>query len=267
MPWGWEYKGATNLKELHRKLNSLMMIRRLKKDVLKELPDKVRQIIPLDIQMKEYNEVLNNFIRWLTKKSNVKVEKARRAERLVQMGYLKRLAAELKIEKVITWIDDFLEESSGKLVLFCVHKKIIKQLHEKYKTISVVVDGSVTGKKRKNAVKIFQTNNKIRLFIGNIKAAGVGITLTAASTLAFIEMDWTPGDHTQAEDRIHRIGQKESAMIYYLIAKNTIEEDLCKLIQKKQSILSATLDGREDKNKLDIFNELQKQLLLKGELK
>jgi len=261
-PWGWEYKGANNLSELHRKLNSLMMIRRLKRDVLSELPDKTRQIIPMDIKDRsEYQEALNNFVTWITKKSTIKAERAQRAERLVQMGYLKRLSAELKMKAVLQWIDDFFESSDGKLVLYCVHKNIIKQIHDKYKRISVVVDGSITGKKRKIAVRTFQGNKSIRLFIGNIKAAGVGITLTVANTLAFVEMDWTPGDHVQAEDRIHRIGQKKAAMIYYLIAKGTIEEDLCELIQKKQTVLSATLDGKKKINRLDIFDELQKALL------
>lgn len=263
-PWGWVYKGAANLKELHRKLNTLMMIRNLKKDVLKELPEKTRQIIPLEIDTTEYDEILNNFIKWLTKKSAAKVVRAKRAERLVQMGYLKRLAAESKMGKALDWIDNFLEESCGKLVLFCVHRKIIKQIHSKYKSISVVVDGSVTGKKRKLAVRTFQNNKHIRIFIGNIKAAGVGLTLTAASSLAFIEMDFVPGLHVQAEDRIHRIGQKNAVMIYYLIARNTIEEDLCKILQKKQKILSATLDGKKGINKLDIYSELQKAILLKG---
>lgn len=263
-PWGWEYKGAENLRELHRKLNSLMMIRRLKKDVLKELPAKTRQIIPLEIdtfRITEYKEATDNFVRWLTTKSATKVERAKRAERLVQMGYLKRLAAELKMNKVLKWIDDLLEESTGKLVLFCIHKKIIQQIYNKYKNTSVVIDGSVTGKKRKIAVRTFQTNKSIRIFIGNIQAAGVTITLTAANSLAFVEMGWTPGEHTQAEDRIHRIGQKKAAMIYYLIAKGTIEESLCKLIQKKQAILSKTLDGKKGINKLDIFNQLEKALL------
>jgi SWI/SNF-related matrix-associated actin-dependent regulator 1 of chromatin subfamily A len=127
----------------------------------------------------------------------------------------------------------------------------------------VVVDGSVTGKKRKWAVNIFQTNPKIRIFIGNIRAAGEGITLTAASDLAFVEMDWTPGKHTQAEDRIHRIGQKEHATIYYLISKGTIEEHLCELIQKKQKTLTSVLDGEKSHNRLDIYSQLEKLLTLK----
>jgi len=262
-PWGWEYKGACNLAELHRKLNRLMMIRRLKKDVLKELSDKTRIVVPLDIEnRKEYDEALNSFIKWLTKKSITKAKKAEKAKKLVQLGYLKRLSSELKMKGVLDWIDNFLEEDSGKLVLYAVHRKIIKQIYERYKKIAVVVDGSVTGKKRKLAVRSFQKNKKVRIFIGNIKAAGVGITLTASSTLAFVEMDWTPGDHTQAEDRIHRIGQKNAAMIYYLIAKGTMEEDLCELIQKKQRTLSAILDGSGKVNDLNVFDQLE--TILKG---
>lgn len=260
-PWGWQYKGANNLKELHRKLNSLMMVRRLKKDVLKELPDKTRYIVPLDIENEEeYDEAVSNFIQWLTKISISRAKRARKAKKLVQMGYLKRLAAELKMKSVLKWIDYFLRENNGKLVLYCTHRKIIKILHNKYRKISVVVDGSVKGRKRMLAVQSFQNNKRIRIFIGNIRAAGVGITLTAASSLAFVEMDWVPGNHTQAEDRIHRIGQENAATIYYLIAKSTIEENLCKLIQKKQAILSATLDGTKRSNPLDIFDELEKAL-------
>ena len=265
-PWGWEYKGAANLKELHRKLNSCMMIRRLKKDVLSELPAKTRQVISMQIELDEYNEARDNFITWLTKQSAAKARSARNAERLVQIGCLKRLAAEAKMDGVLNWVDSFLEESSGKIVLFCTHKKIIKQINERYKKISVVFDGSTPKHKRKLVVKKFQTDKKTRIFIGNIKAAGVVITLTAASTLAFVELDWVPGHHTQAEDRIHRIGQTNAAMIYYLVAKGTIEEKLCQILQAKQEVVSATLDGKKYKNKLDIFNELQNELL-KGKSK
>jgi len=261
-PWGWEFKGASNIRELHRKLKRLMMIRNLKKDVLKDLPDKIRSVIPLEIKnQKEYQEAENDFIKWLTKKSTSKAEKAKHAEKLVQLGYLKRLAAELKMKQVLEWIDDFLEQSSGKLVVYSIHKKIIKQLHDKYKNISVVVDGSVSNKKRKIAIRSFQQNKKFRLFIGNIQAAGVGITLTAASTLLFAELDWVPGNMRQAEDRIHRIGQKNTAMIYYLVAKNTIEEKLCEIIQKKQRVLSQVLDGSIKTNRLDVYQALENSLL------
>jgi SWI/SNF-related matrix-associated actin-dependent regulator of chromatin subfamily A-like protein 1 len=261
-PWGWEYKGASNLDVLHENLKNQMMIRRLKVDVLTELPEITREIIPFTLKnFKKYREVENDFINWLRKKSSIKAKKAEKAEAMVKLGYLIRLAARLKLKKVGKWIDDFLEGEDGKLVLFCTHRKIIKKLHEAYKDISVVVDGHITGHKRKLAILQFQRDKKTRLFIGNMKAAGVGIDLWAASTCAFVELDFVPGNHTQAEGRLHRIGQKDAVTTFYLVAKDTIEEKLCKLIQEKQEVLTATLDGKKGKIDLDIFDKLQKSLL------
>ena len=260
-PWGWEYKGASHLDELHSNLKKTMMIRRLKKDVLKELPDKTREIVPFTVKMKKYREAEQDFINWLRKKSAVKAKKAQKAEAVVKLGYLLRLAAKLKVRKGGEWIDNFLESSEDKLVVFCTHKKIIKKLHDKYKGICVVVDGSVTGHKRKLACLQFQRDKKTRIFIGNIKAAGVGIDLWASSTCVFMELDWVPGNMLQAEDRLHRIGQKDAVTIHYLIAKNTIEEKLCKILQEKQEVLNATLDGGKVKNDMDVFDKLQKSLL------
>ena len=238
------------------------MIRRLKKDVLNDLPNKTRDVVPLDIEKPaEYRKANKDFINWLKEKSVSKALKAAKAEKMVQMGYLKRLAAQLKMKQAIAWVDNFLESSDNKLVIFATHKSVIKKIHERYKDISVVVDGSVSGKKRKWAVNLFQENKKIRLFIGNIKAAGTGLTLTAASDLAFLELDWVPGTHTQAEDRIHRIGQTEHSNIYYLIAKGTIEEKLCGVIQEKQKVISNVLDGKAKFNQLDVFDLLSKELL------
>lgn len=262
-PWGWQYKGAANLKELHYKLTKTMMIRRRKKDVLGELPEKIRQTIPFDIELNEYKKAEYQFIQWLTERGKTKAQKAKRAEQLVQMGYLRRLAAQAKLPTVIHWIDNFLDETDSKLVLYCIHRAVIKRLTDVYHGECVGIDGNSTSKQRQWAVNTFQNSKSARLFIGQIKAAGLGITLTAASSLAFIEMAWTPSIHAQAEDRIHRIGQKTAAMIYYLIAKDTIEEKLCKIIQKKQAIVSATLNGKHKVDKLDIFTELQKALLLR----
>jgi len=259
-PWGWEYKGANNLKELHRKLSESMMIRRLKKKVLQELPDKIRSVIPMKTKhLKTYRDAENDFINWLTKQSITKANRAKRAERLVQMGYLKRLAARMKMKLVLRWVKDFLDNTNKKLVIFAIHRKIIERIHNQFPK-SVVIDGRTSDRKRQQAIYNFQHNPNIRLFIGNIHAAGHGITLTASHTLAFIELDWVPGNLIQAEDRIHRIGQKESVIIYYLITKGTIEEKLCKIIQHKQNIVSSTLDGNENVNQLSVYNELERML-------
>lgn len=178
---------------------------------------------------------------------------------------LKRLAAKLKLPSVLNWIDSFLEESDGKIIVFAIHKSIIAQLKAKYDNLSVVVDGSVTGRKRQKAFDKFTKSKRIRVLVGNIQAAGVGWNGTAASTVLFAELDWVPGNHSQCEDRIARIGQKEPASVYYLVGVGTIEMELCKIIQQKQEVLDQTLDGKASKDSLDVFDQLSKQLLQRGE--
>lgn len=261
-PWGWDFRGAANLDQLHGQLKEKGMIRRLKADVLKDLPEKTREVIKVPIvKRSQYNKALTDFLAWLNSESPEKAARAARAEKLVKIGYLKRLAARYKMKAAIQWIDNFLESSDEKLVVYGIHKKIIQYLHNKYKDISVVVDGSVKGKDRKLAVMSFQQNPKVRLFIGNIKAAGTGLTLTASSSLAFVELSFVPAEMTQAEDRIHRIGQKAAANIYYLVARDTIEERLCSVIQEKQKVLSAILDGDETVNEIDVYDQLERELL------
>lgn len=263
-PWGTEYKGATHLDELHRNLSAWCMIRMLRKDAMNE-PTKDRRIIPIDISNKdEYFEAEHSFIKWLGKRSIVRANKAKKAERLVQMGYLKRLAVTLKMQNALKWADRWLEKKKGKLVIFAIHKEIIRQLHDRYKGKCVVVDGTVRGKKRHLAVKTFQTDRKCRVFIGNTKAAGTVIELSKARAVVAIEFDWTPGDMTQCEDRIFSQNSDDPILVYYLVAKDTIEHHLCKILQTKQDVVSETLDGSKRKNRLSIFDQLQRKLLMKG---
>jgi len=260
--WGWNFNGAENLEELHENLKQMGMIRRLKKDVLKDLPDKIRTVVQLPIRKKsEYYNAVNNFLNWLEKQDPNKAKRAARAEKLVKIGYLKRLAAQLKMKYVLQWVENFLEDSDEKLVLFCCHKNIMKRLQKRFPNNSVFIDGSVTSKDRDIAVQKFQTDPSIRLFFGNIKAAGEVITLTAAAALAFVELDFVPAKHAQAEDRIHRIGQKSVTNFYYLVAKGTIEEHLCEIIQKKQKIISAVLDGDDNINTINVYDLLERTLI------
>jgi SWI/SNF-related matrix-associated actin-dependent regulator 1 of chromatin subfamily A len=235
------------------------MIRRKKEEVLKELPAKQRTIIPMQITNKqEYKTIKNDFLDWMFEsKGKAAAEKAKQAKALVKIGQLKQAVARGKMNGAIDWIKDFLEVED-KLVVFCTHKETINVLMEEFKGIVVKVDGST--KDKQAAVDAFQDNKNIRLFVGNIKAAGTGITLTAASNLAFLELGWTPGEHTQAEDRIHRIGQENAAVtIYYLIGQNTIEEDIIKLIDEKREVLDAVLDGKETDEE-SLLTELLKRL-------
>jgi len=259
--WGWNYNGAKNLPELHKNLRELCMIRRLKKDVLKELPAKSRFIVPVEIEnAREYRKADEDFLKWLKKQSAAKAKKAKKAQALTRISYLKQLAVKLKMKAVYKWIDNFLESNDGKLIVFMKHKETMELLVKKYGKLAVRVDGSITGRKRQVAVDIFQRSPKKRLFLGNMDAAGVGISLTAASTELFIEFDWSPGKHTQAEDRPHRIGQKEAVMIYYLVGIGTIEEKFCEILQEKQLILDAVLDGAKQSTNIDFFGKLITQM-------
>ena len=184
-----------------------------------------------------------------------RVRSASRAEALVKVNYLKQLAAKLKLPAVISWITDFLT-SGKKLVVFCTHKRVIADLHSRWRSISVVVEGDTGTKERQNAVNRFQTDPQCRLFIGNLKAAGVGITLTAASDVCFIEYGWTPGEHLQGEKRVDRVGQKEPITSWWLIAKDTCESKLVELLQRKAATFVAAIDGGVTQDELNVFDQL-----------
>jgi SWI/SNF-related matrix-associated actin-dependent regulator 1 of chromatin subfamily A len=243
--FGWDFSGATNKEELHQILTSTIMIRRRKADVLKDLPEKLFSFVPMELDnKKEYSTAELEFIEYLRGvKGKEAAEKAKKAEHLVKIEALKQLAVKGKMKQAINWIKDFIEDGS-KLVVFAVHKEVIDQLMKEFKEIAVKIDGSTPIPERHKAVEAFQSDPNIKLFIGNIQAAGVGLTLTTASTVAFLELPWTPGELQQAEDRCHRIGQKNAVNIYYLLAENTMEYKLAKLLDRKKEVLSAVIDGK-----------------------
>ena len=241
-PWGWDYSGADRLDELHERLLRLCMIRYRKEEVLTELPQKIRSVVPLPLSNpNEYMTAERDFIRWLREQDPSAAIRARRAEEIVRIGYLLRLCAQLKLPAVTKWIQDSLDTSDGKLVVFARHRMIVNELSKLFP--SVVIDGSTSTSMRQQVIDRFQSDSSIRVLIGNIYAAGVGINLTAANRVVFVEMAWRPSDHIQAEDRCHRIGACKTVWCYYLVAKDTIEERLCRIIQRKQGLVNEVLDG------------------------
>lgn len=245
--FGWDFTGATNTDELHELLTNTIMLRRKKEDVLKELPAKMRSIVPMELSNnQEYWKAQSDFIDWVKQTRGKKAaEKASNAEALSRIEGLKQLAVKGKMKQVKSWIQNHLE-TNGKLVVFAIHKETINQLMQEFGNKAVKIDGSVSANDREKAVESFQNNDSIRLFVGNIKAAGVGITLTAASSVAFLELGWSPGEHDQAEDRIHRIGQQaDSINAYYLLADGTIENEIADLIDHKRKVLNQVLDGKK----------------------
>jgi SWI/SNF-related matrix-associated actin-dependent regulator 1 of chromatin subfamily A len=243
--FGWDFSGATNKEELNQILTSTIMIRRRKANVLKDLPEKMYSFVPMELSNEtEYRIAEEEFIEYLRGvKGKEAAEKAKKAEHLVKIEALKQLAVKGKMKQAINWIRDFIEDGS-KLVVFAVHKEVIDKLMNEFKGVAVKLYGECSQKERNEAVERFQNDPNIKLFIGNIQAAGVGLTLTAASAVAFLELPWTPGELQQAEDRCHRIGQKNAVNIYYLLAENSVEYKLARLLDKKKKVLSAVIDGK-----------------------
>lgn len=245
--FGWSFKGATHTKELHEILKDIC-IRRKKEEVLPDLPPKIRTVVPIELTNRsDYEKAENDLISWIkATKGKDKAEKATNSEALVRFNELKQLCAKGKMEGIFNWISDYLYTGS-KLVVFTTHTWVLDAIYEKFNNCSVKVNGKVTGLKRDRAVERFQTDPKITLFVGDLKAAGVGLTLTAAYATATVELGWNASQHNQAEDRVHRIGQENDFVnAYYLLARNSIEEDLADMIDTKRKIVNEILDGDFD---------------------
>jgi len=258
-PWGWQFNGSSREGELHRILLQECMIRRLKKEVAPELPDKIRRPVLLKLKSyAEYHRAETDFLNWLKEKSLVRAKRAKKSQALTKVGYLLRLVAQLKLPLTVQWIEDFFEANPGKkLVGFSMHTAVIDHLKQKFGNRCVIIDGRVTGRKRVETVRLFQSNRKVDLLIGQWTAAGVGITLTASHNFVALDFPWTPGDLVQGEDRIHRIGQKKDCYVHYLAVLGTIEERLIKILRKKAKVLDAILNGvKGTSHELNIFDIL-----------
>lgn len=239
----WDFNGASNLDELQEKMRSKFMVRRLKKDVLKELPAKRRQIIPLD---RSGAEKLLLAEQKLARQIGFE-EMARKLESggAVAMTEMSKVRHELGLAKVDTAIDHITDvlENTSKVVVFAHHRDVIEELHRAFQGAGMVsVHGGVPATLRQRYVDVFQSNPNCRVFIGQIQAAGVGITLTAASTVIFVEQDWVPGNMSQAEDRCHRIGQQESVLVQYLVFDGSLDATMAQTLIKKSRVAEAALD-------------------------
>jgi SWI/SNF-related matrix-associated actin-dependent regulator of chromatin subfamily A-like protein 1 len=263
--WGCDIKGANpdRLPELQEILRRTIMVRRLKADVLTELPAKTRQIIEIEPtpDMEQYilaeNEaVASKEATYEELKAKVELAKAgseeayRNAVKELQsamqvsfeeMARLRHETALAKVPAVIEDIKDFLE-TGEKVVCFMHHKDCIEKIAKEFSGQAVTLTGDTTQINRQAAIDAFQIDPVIRVFVGSITAAGVGITLTAASTVVFGELDWVPGNVTQAEDRCHRIGQKDAVNVRHIVLNGSLDAKLAKTLVEKQEIIELALD-------------------------
>ena len=262
-PWGWDYQGASNTEELHELLFNHVMVRYRKRDVLDQLPPKSCETVELTLSdPKEYQLANKDFLAWLAAQDTQAARRASRAEQVTKTGYLLRLSAMLKLQAVTDWVKSFLVDSDEKLVLFYTHRRVAQRLEEEFHGMSLRIDGSVTGKDRHQAVDRFIHDSQIRLLLGNIQAAGIGIDglQWVCSSAAFVELPWQPGALRQAEDRLWRMGASTKVDIYYLVAYNTVEGKLCRILRDKQSTVSSILDGDKSVDDLSVFDQLIKEM-------
>jgi SWI/SNF-related matrix-associated actin-dependent regulator 1 of chromatin subfamily A len=263
--------GASNLKALNAMLNKYAFFRREKKEVAKDLPEKQRQKLVCNITTRaEYEHAYTSFTNWLYQQdfSDAKIAKTLKAQALVQMNVLRAISARGKLAEASEFIDEIMD-AGEKLILFCNLKEIVNSVVERYPH-AVMITGSIDTEQRQRNVDRFQNDPKCQLIVCNIKAAGVGITLTASSRVAFLEFPWTYADCAQCEDRAHRIGQINNVMCTYFLGVDTIDEKMLDIILEKKNI-SQQITGATDEMEmktvdklLDLFNVNLNQNLENG---
>ncbi len=239
---------ASNLKELNYMLWKNCMFRREKSLVLTDLPDKIRQVNTCEItNRKEYMDAERDLIQYLQMYKDAddeKIERAMRGEVMVRINILRQVSARGKIRDAAEFVKDF-RENGQKIILFCSLHDVVDEL-KRYFPTAVSVTGRDSQDEKQHAVDRFQNDPKVDVIICSIKAAGVGLTLTASSNVAFIEFPWTYADCCQCEDRAHRIGQKNSVTCYYFLGRKTIDEKVYKIIQAKKNIANAVTGSTEE---------------------
>ena len=242
-----DYGEDGNLDELSQKLYAHCMIRREKAKVLTQLPDKTRTDLYVEISNREEYLLAQNdlaeYLRQYKDCTDREIRRKMRMEALVKFMALRSIAAKGKVKQAVDFVRVFL--ASGKpLILFCSLHEIVDQLKKEFPD-AVTVTGRDSAAAKQAAVDAFQSG-AANLIVCSIKAAGVGLTLTASSNVAFIELPWTYADCCQCEDRAHRIGQKDNVTCYYLLGQDTIDSTLYALIHKKKSIAGQIMASDDD---------------------
>jgi hypothetical protein len=247
------FQGVGAEERIHWHLRRSCFVRRLKADVLPQLPAKRQVVVPVALDnQREYEQAERDVVAWLRSQPldlgemQARVAATLRAERLAQLNVLKRLAARGKTGPALAWIDDFLA-SDEPLVVFCGHREVQELLLERFPDALHLL-GRDSAAQREAAVQAFQAPDGPQLIVCATRVGAQGITLTRASNVAFLDLEWTPAMHDQAEDRCHRIGQHDAVTAWYLLAASTIDETMIELIARKRGIVGAVTDGRRDES-------------------
>ena len=266
-PWhdgfGWNFDGASHTKELNERTRDLC-IRRLKSEVLPELPPKTRTFLPVHLENKDRSPYDYAQEEWDQRIDSYYLngQPLPQGIMLQMIGDLRHICGQIKVNHAAEWIKQYTQQTGKPIVVFTHHRDVLKRLSEKLKRVGNVqtISGDTSSKKRQELVDDFQAGH-ISVLICNTVAAKEGITLTRADTVLFIEREWTPTDEEQAEDRIYRIGQKsQNVHAVYLSCAGTIDEHFDRVVEEKRAVVKAVLDGGNVEQRKGLVSELVKRM-------
>jgi SWI/SNF-related matrix-associated actin-dependent regulator 1 of chromatin subfamily A len=247
----WNVSGASNLEEL-RDRTSPLVLRRLKENVL-DLPEKIITPVYLRLKSNEYEELMGEYYDWYDKSG----ESDSLTLQFTKLTKVRQVIAEEKTKATIELCENIIEQGK-KVIVFTNFTKSLELILQHFGKNAVRLDGQMSQKERQSSVDRFQNEEDVKIFVGNIKAAGVGITLTAAEAVVMNDLSFLPSDHAQAEDRAYRYGQKNNVLVYYPIFENTIEGVIYDILNNKKQVI-ATVMG-DNLNSSDMAEEILKRI-------
>jgi SWI/SNF-related matrix-associated actin-dependent regulator 1 of chromatin subfamily A len=246
----WITTGASNLDELSQRTRSFIL--RRTKELHLDLPDKIRTPVFIELEnRKEYEKVFEKYLEWRRingKSTNV-------ARKLVELTLLRKFLAIEKTDYTIELVDNMLDQDK-KVIIFTNYKEEMDIFVKKYGKSCVSIHGGTKMEERQKNVESFQNDENIKVFVGQIMAAGVGLTLTKAEVVVFNSLDWVPGNLEQAEDRAYRISQTKNVNVYYPIFDNTVDMIVWQVLNKKKQIINQIMDDTDD-SFVEIFKLLE----------
>ena len=249
----WNVTGASNLEEL-RERTSRQILRRLKTDVL-DLPEKIITPVYLRLKSRLYEGLMGEYYDWYNNRQD---ESKSLSIQFTKLTKVRQVIAEEKIPTTIELAENIIEQGK-KVIIFSNFTDPIKKIYEHFGKSAVYLDGSTSKVGRQDAVDKFQTNDKIKVFCGNLKAAGVGLTLTEGEAVIMNDLSFVPAEHAQAEDRAYRYGQKNNVSIFYPLFENTIEGVIYDILIKKKQIIG-TVMGDSDESSADIVEQILNEI-------
>ena len=246
----WNVSGASNLEEL-RDRTSKQILRRLKEEVL-DLPDKIITPVYLRLKSSEYENLMGEYYDWYDKNPE---ESSSLTVQFSKLMKVRKVIANEKTKQTIEFAENILEQGK-KIIIFTNFTDSLQTIYNHFGKQAVYLDGSCSNSVRQQAVDLFQNDEKIRVFVGNLKAAGVGLTLTSAEVVIMNDLSFVPAEHAQAEDRAYRYGQKSNVLVYYPLFENTIEGAIYDILNKKKEIIRTVMGDQIPENVGDVAEEI-----------